>query len=69
MLRAGRPESRRLDWTGSRRGVRRTGMGGGLIWKNYLQICLGSLPHRASLVAQTVKNLREMQETRVRSLG
>ena len=44
-------------------------MGGGLIRKNYLQICLGYLPLRASLGAQTVKNLRGMQETQVRSLG
>ena len=44
-------------------------MGGGLIRKNYLQICLGYLPLRASLGAQTVKNLPALQETQVQSLG
>ena len=68
MRRAGGPESWRLDWTGSGRGSEMKGMGGGLI-QNYLQMCLGSLPLWASLVAQTVKNLRGMQETQLRSLG
>ena len=35
-------------------------------WENQIN-CLGS--HRASLVAQLVKNLPAMQETQVRSLG